>query len=116
MATFTCSLAMFVIIIFFVTSSDSGSLVIDIITSGGSLNPPVAQRIFWSCMEGAVAAALLLGGGLKALQAGSVATALPFTFVLLAFTYCLFKGLREDYSAAEQQEEKSAGKPVLVRE
>ena len=89
-------IATFVVITFFVTSSDSGSLVIDIITSGGNQNPPVAQRIFWAVMEGAVASVLLLAGGLGALQTAAITTALPFTIVLLVICYGLWKGLRRD--------------------
>ncbi|WP_119462523.1 BCCT family transporter [Rhodospirillaceae bacterium SYSU D60014] len=81
------------VIVFFVTSSDSGSLVIDTITAGGKVDAPVAQRVFWATFEGLVAIALLLGGGLAALQAASVSTGLPFTVVLLLGCVALVKGL-----------------------
>ncbi|MNQ05622.1 Glycine betaine transporter OpuD [compost metagenome] len=81
------------VIVFFVTSSDSGSLVIDTITAGGKVNAPVPQRAFWAIMEGAVAIALLLGGGLVALQAMAVSTGLPFTIVLLVGCVAIVKGL-----------------------
>ncbi|ELR63788.1 High-affinity choline uptake protein BetT [Photobacterium marinum] len=84
------------ILIFFITSSDSGSLVIDSITAGGKVEAPVPQRIFWATVEGAIAATLLWVGGkeaLQALQSGVVATALPFTFVLLLMCVSLIKGL-----------------------
>ncbi|MFP4424288.1 MAG: BCCT family transporter [Candidatus Woesearchaeota archaeon] len=84
------------VITFFVTSSDSGSLVIDIITSGGNTNPPLATRIFWSILEGIVAATLLLGGGLIALQTAALSMALPFSFFLLLMCYCLYKSLKEE--------------------
>ncbi|MBU2582586.1 MAG: BCCT family transporter [Alphaproteobacteria bacterium] len=84
------------VIVFFVTSSDSGSLVIDTITSGGKLEPPVAQRIFWAVFEGLVAIALMLGGGLASLQAAAIATGLPFAIVLLGMCYCLYSGLRAE--------------------
>ena len=96
LASVSSGIATFVVITFFVTSSDSGSLVIDIITSGGNQNPPVAQRIFWAITEGAVAATLLLAGGLGALQTAAITTALPFTVVLLITCYGLWKGLRRD--------------------
>ena len=83
--------------IFFVTSSDSGSLVVDHLTSGGKLDSPVPQRIFWAVMEGLVAAALLLGGGLTALQSASIATGLPFTFILIIMVYSLYRGLQQEY-------------------
>lgn len=89
-------LAIVVVITFFVTSSDSGSLVIDIITAGGNTNPPVIQKIFWATLEGVVAATLLVGGGLKALQTASIATGLPFTLVLIFACYSLFRGLKNE--------------------
>ncbi len=86
--------ATLLVVTFFVTSSDSGSLVIDIITSGGHTNSPVHQRIFWAITEGVVAAVLLLAGGLTALQTASIAGALPFTVIMLFICYGLWKGLR----------------------
>jgi len=90
-------LATLVIITFFVTSSDSGSLVIDMITAGGKPNPPVAQRIFWAVTEGIVAAALLVGGGLSALQTAAIATGLPFAVLLLLMIVSLYRGLASDH-------------------
>src|SRR3990167_2160445 len=84
------------VIVFFVTSSDSGSLVIDTITAGGKVNAPIPQRAFWAIMEGVVAIALLLGGGLVALQAMAVSTGLPFTIVLLVGCVSIVKGLLSD--------------------
>ncbi|WP_415721087.1 BCCT family transporter [Photobacterium ganghwense] len=89
-------LATVLVITFFVTSSDSGSLVIDIITSGGRTDPPVWQRIFWAVTEGVVAAVLLLTGGLGALQTASITAALPFTIVMVLVCWGLLKGLRKD--------------------
>lgn len=88
--------ATLLIITFFVTSSDSGSLVIDIITSGGNEDPPVWQRIFWAVIEGAVAAALLLAGGLSALQTAAISSALPFAFVMFLMCFGLYKGLNSE--------------------
>jgi choline/glycine/proline betaine transport protein len=93
----TSAVAVVVVITFFVTSSDSGSLVIDTITSGGHPNPPVAQKVFWASAEGFVAAALLFAGGLSALQAGSILTGLPFTIVLIVMCVSLAKGLKEEW-------------------
>lgn len=76
-------LAMFVVAIFFVTSSDSGSFVIDMLTSGGHPDPPVWQRVFWAVSEGIVAAVLLAAGGLAALQSAAINTGLPFCVILL---------------------------------
>jgi BCCT family betaine/carnitine transporter len=91
--------AVILLLIFFITSSDSGSLVIDTITAGGKLHPPVPQRIFWASLEGLVAAILLFGGGntvLGALQSGAIATALPFSVILLLCCISLYKGLRHE--------------------
>ncbi len=84
------------VIVFFVTSSDSGSLVIDTITAGGKVDAPVSQRIFWCVFEGLVAIALLLGGGLGALQAMAVSTGFPFTIVLLLACVAIVKGLMDE--------------------
>jgi len=92
-AGLTSFIGIVLVIVFFVTSSDSGSLVIDTITAGGKGDAPVSQRIFWACFEGLVAIALLLGGGLGALQAASVSTGLPFAAVLLLGCVALVKGL-----------------------
>ncbi|MFL2542095.1 MAG: BCCT family transporter, partial [Candidatus Latescibacterota bacterium] len=95
LASLTCSIGIIVVTVFFVTSSDSASFVVDIITSGGHPNPPVPQRIFWAVMEGVIAAVLLLGGGLKALQTAVVVTGLPFAVVLLLLGISLLRGLRQ---------------------
>lgn len=84
------------VVVFFVTSSDSGSLVIDTIAAGGKTNAPAVQRVFWATFEGLVAIALLLGGGLAALQAMAVSTGLPFTLVLLAACYSIVRGLMNE--------------------
>jgi BCCT family betaine/carnitine transporter len=89
-------LGIVLVIVFFVTSSDSGSLVIDTITAGGKVNSPVPQRAFWAIIEGVVAIALLLGGGLTALQAMAVSTGLPFTIVLLVACVSIVKGLMSE--------------------
>ena len=89
----TSFIAIVLVLVFFITSSDSGSLVIDSITSGGKVNAPTSQRIFWAIIEGVIAIALLLGGGLAALQAMAVSTGLPFTLVLLVGCYAIVKGL-----------------------
>ena len=82
------------VMVFFVTSSDSGSLVIDTITAGGKLDAPVAQRVFWCAFEGIVAITLLLGGGLVALQTASLVTGFPIALVMLAMCCSIWKGLR----------------------
>ena len=92
-------IAILLVLVFFITSSDSGSLVIDSITAGGKIDAPVPQRIFWASVEGAIAAALLWIGGtqaIEALQAGAVSTGLPFTIVLLFMCLSLVLGLRTE--------------------
>ncbi|GHB12365.1 BCCT family transporter [Modicisalibacter luteus] len=84
------------VMVFFITSSDSGSLVIDAITAGGKVDAPKPQRVFWALIEGAIAIALLLGGGLTALQAAVISTGLPFTLVLLVGCYAIVKGLMSE--------------------
>ena len=96
------SVAMLLTIIFFVTSSDSGSLIIDTIAAGGKMDAPVAQRVFWCSIEGLIAIALLLGGGLKSLQAASLATGFPFAIVLLGMAVCLWMGLRKEAANLER--------------
>ena len=89
-------IALILVVIFFVTSSDSGSLVIDTITAGGKMNAPVSQRVFWCTLEGLVAIALLLGGGLAALQGAAVSTGIPFTIVVLLMCWCVYAALRTE--------------------
>ncbi len=91
--TITSFIGIVLVIVFFVTSSDSGSLVIDTITAGGKVDAPLPQRVFWCVFEGLVAIALLLGGGLGALQAMSVSTGFPFAIVLLLACVSIVKGL-----------------------
>ncbi|HIF9241803.1 TPA: BCCT family transporter [Photobacterium damselae] len=95
-ATITSIIGIVLVVVFFITSADSGSLVIDTIAAGGKVDAPVPQRVFWCTFEGLVAIALLLGGGLAAAQAMAVTTGLPFTFVLLVATVSLIKGLMSE--------------------
>jgi BCCT family betaine/carnitine transporter len=95
-AQITSFIGIVLVIVFFVTSSDSGSLVIDTITAGGKIDAPLPQRVFWCLFEGLVAIALLLGGGLVALQAMAVSTGFPFTIVLLALCGAIVRGLMQE--------------------
>ena len=70
--------------------------MIDMITEGGKVDAPVSQRVFWCIFEGAVAIALLIGGGLAALQSMVISTGLLFTVVLLAMCFCIFRGLQSE--------------------
>ena len=96
LAEITSTIGIILVIVFFVTSSDSGSLVIDTITAGGKIDAPIPQRVFWCTFEGLVAIALLIGGGLVALQAMVISTGLPFTLVLLLLCYAIWRGLRTE--------------------
>ena len=100
-ATLLSCIGMTLTIVFFVTSSDSGSLIIDIIAAGGKIDAPIPQRVFWCTAEGLVAIALLLGGGLKSLQAASLATGFPFAIVILGMGACVWVGLRNEARQSE---------------
>ncbi|MBT5651637.1 MAG: BCCT family transporter, partial [Nitrospina sp.] len=92
----TAALSTLVIVTFFVTSSDSGSLVIDILTAGGDQDPPANQRVFWAVTEGVIASVLLLAGGLQALQTAAIASGLPFALIMIGMCFALFKELRNE--------------------
>ncbi|ABS62044.1 choline/carnitine/betaine transporter [Parvibaculum lavamentivorans DS-1] len=111
LAGISMSLATLLVVTFFVTSSDSGSLVIDIITSGGKAEPPVWQRVFWALMEGVVAAVLLLAGGLAALQTGAIASGFPLAAILLIVCYGLFTALRRE---TQRQKSLQFGIPIVA--
>ncbi|MCC4245970.1 BCCT family transporter [Stappia indica] len=96
LSSITSTIGIVLVIVFFVTSSDSGSLVIDTITAGGKVDAPVPQRVFWCTFEGLVAIVLLIGGGLGSLQAMVISTGLPFTIVLLLMCVAIFKGLQTE--------------------
>ncbi|MCC5879372.1 MAG: BCCT family transporter [Idiomarina sp.] len=96
LAQITSFIGIILVVVFFITSSDSGSLVIDTIAAGGKVNAPTPQRVFWCTFEGLVAIALIIGGGLVALQAMAVSAGLPFTVVLLMSCVALVKGLLDE--------------------
>ncbi len=105
-------IAMAMVVVFFVTSADSGAMVVDTLASGGIDNTPVWQRIFWASMMGVVAIVLLLAGGMKALQTVTIASALPFAIILLASIYGLFKALRIDYYKRESKQITTIASPA----
>jgi choline/glycine/proline betaine transport protein len=94
LAGISAALATLLVVTFFVTSADSAALVIDTITSGGMAEPPVWRRVFWAVLSGAVAAVLLFAGGLQSLQTATIASALPFTVIMLLMCWGLLKALR----------------------
>lgn len=102
-AQVTCTLAVAVIATFFITSSDSASLVIDILTSEGDPDPPIVRRVFWALTEGAVAITLLTAGGLVALQTAAITTAGPFSIIILLICISLWRALRRDFKLRQQQ-------------
>jgi BCCT family betaine/carnitine transporter len=97
LASITSVIGIVLVVVFFVTSSDSGSLVIDTITAGGKVDAPVPQRVFWCVFEGIVAIVLLLSaGGLQSLQSMVISTGLPFTVVLLVMCVAIWRGLASE--------------------
>jgi len=106
-------IAMILVVTFFVSSSDSGSLVIDTLASGGAKEPPVWQRIYWASLEGLVACALLLTGGLEALQTMTIASAFPMIILILLAAFAFLKTLREDYKLVTAVNNFSLEAPTL---
>jgi choline/glycine/proline betaine transport protein len=95
-STITSVLAIALVAVFFVTSADSGSLVIDTIASGGAEETPRWQRVYWCSLEGLAAGLLLLAGGLSALQAATLVAALPFAVIMVLLAAGLYRGMRRD--------------------
>ena len=95
-------LATILLATWFITSSDSGTLVIATLLSLGDDHPPQRFRVVWGAAQGFVAAVLLVAGGLEALQAASIAAALPVSFVMVLMTLGVIKSLAEDPSAVEE--------------
>ena len=90
-------IAIVLVTLFFITSSDSGSLVVDMLASGGDPEPPTWSRVMWAVLEGAVAIGLLLAGGLSALQTGAILTAVPFSVVMIAMAFATYKALKTEH-------------------
>ena len=95
-------IAIVLVVLFFITSSDSGSLVQNMLTAGGHPNPPTWSRVLFSVLEGAIAIGLLLAGGLEGLQAASLATALPFSIIMVLMAVAVYRGLRLDSALSTQ--------------
>ena len=102
--------AVLLVVTFFVTSSDSGSLVVDMLTSGGKAESPLWQRLFWASVEGLVAIALLLAGGLQALQAATITSALPFAIIMIFMCWGLLRALRVETAKSETTQ--SSWRPI----
>lgn len=98
------SLGVILICSFIITSADSGALVINSITSGGKLKTPGFQRVIWAVATGTIAAVLMYGGGLNALQTAVTVTGIPFAILLIMMCFSLYSGLKEDYEKAAREE------------
>ncbi|HLW32227.1 MAG TPA: BCCT family transporter [Aequorivita sp.] len=98
------SLGVVLICSFIITSADSGALVIDSITSGGKIKTPRFQRVIWAVATGVIAAVLMYGGGLNALQTVVTISGLPFAILLIMMCFSLYKGMSEDYQKAERKD------------
>ena len=117
LGTVLSAIALFLVVVFFVTSSDSGSLVVDMLASGGHPNPPTWSRVLFAVLEGLVAAGLLLAGGkdgLSALQAGSVSTGAPFVIVLVLIMIALYKTLSRDHRRLVAAENRAARREMYA--
>ena len=97
LSTLTALIGTLSVVLFFVTSSDSASMVADIIASGGSHDPTTGTRLFWGILEGVLAAVLLVAGGLKALQTGSITIGLPFCLIVIGMCFSLYVGLKREF-------------------
>lgn len=111
LTTFASIVTIFLVASFFVTSSDSGSFVVDTLTSGGRHDSPKGQKIFWASMEGLIAAVLLIGGGLTALQTASILTGVPFAVVIIVMCFSFYKDLSQYKEVEEPEEEDSTQSP-----
>ncbi|WP_110350990.1 BCCT family transporter [Methylobacterium sp. B4] len=109
--TIASGLATLLVIFFFVTSADSGALVIDMITSGAAEDPPVWQRVFWVLAGGAIAAVLLMAGGLEALQTAAIVSALPFALIMIFICYGLLRALQSEGRSGGLDLSRNAGSP-----
>jgi len=105
LATLTSVVGIALVLIFFVTSMDSGALVVDTMTAGGKIDAPIAQRVFWCVFLGLIGVALMEGGGLSSLQALALATGFPFGIVILLMMVSLYKGLAAEVKLLEAQAE-----------
>ncbi len=108
LATLTSGIGILLVLIFFVTSMDSGALVVDTMTAGGKIDAPIAQRVFWCVFLGLIGVALMEGGGLSSLQALALATGFPFGIVILLMSVSLYKGLAAEVKLLEAQAEAEA--------
>ncbi len=112
LSALTSALGVLLVAVFFVTSADSGAMVVSTIAAGGNSDTPTWQRIYWCGMEGAVAAALLLAGGLTALQTMTLISALPFAIILLLLTLGLLRGMKADVARLDEHRQAQPAAPA----
>lgn len=92
------------VLVFFVTSGDSATLVLGMMSTGGHPNPPARVKVVWGLLVAGIAAALLMAGGIKAVQTATIVFALPFTLVILLMALALWRAVREDWHAGQAEE------------
>lgn len=100
---------------FFITSADSATFCVGMYSSGGALEPNAGVKVFWGVIEGAITAALVVAGGIAALKAASIFTALPFMFIICGIIYCMFKNLNKEFAEKEIARSVSAVKGEAVK-
>ena len=96
-------LAIVMVLVFFVTSADSGAMVLNMLSSNGRDDTPLSRRLFWMAMIGVSALVLLLAGGMSALQTAAIASALPFSVVILVAIWGFVRALSVDHTKRQTQ-------------
>lgn len=96
LGNFLCMLAIILLIMFFITSADSGTFVLSMLTSNGNLNPSNLKKVFWGSIQALIAIILLIAGGLKPLQMISIVAAFPFIFIMLGICFSIIKSLKNE--------------------
>ena len=87
---------------FFITSANSGTFVLGMLSTNGALNPPKKRMFIWGIVQSVMAIGMLMAGGLKPLQTISIAAAFPFIFIMIAVMFSLVKALNEDEASQAQ--------------
>jgi glycine betaine transporter len=98
------AVATVVVLVFFVTSGDSATLVLGMMSTRGNENPPAKIKLVWGALVAGIAITLLLAGGIKAVQTATIVFALPFTGVIVLMAIALLRGLREDWTEQNRLE------------
>ncbi|WP_151635116.1 BCCT family transporter [Noviherbaspirillum aerium] len=98
------AVATFLVLVFFVTSGDSATLVLGIMSSKGNPNPSAKVKAVWGVLVAGIAISLLLAGGIKAVQTATIVFALPFTAVIILMVVSLWRAIREDWQEEQRKE------------